>query len=306
MNELWILLAGAACAAAGGELFVRGAVGLSRWMRVAPGIIAATVVAFATSSPELSVSINAALAGDPRIALGDALGSNIVNLGLVLGLSLLIAGMPSPRERIRRDFPVALLIPLLTSLLFLDGTLSRLDGVLLLAVFSTWLVATVREARRTRGGAVGVLGARHRLTIVLSCVAGLAFLIVAGRLIVTGGLGLASAFGIDAFVVGATIVAVGTSVPELATAVVARLRGHDDISLGAILGSNIFNGLFVVGVAASIHPISVDWGEVALALAFGFVVLVAAYPARGGYLERWRGALLLALYAAYVSLIAHT
>jgi len=301
MNGYWSLVLGAACAAAGGELFVRGAVGLARWARVAPGIIAATVVAFATSSPELSVSVNAALAGEPQIALGDALGSNVVNVALILGLTLSISGIRNPRHRLRRDFPVALLVPVATGMLMLDGTLSRWDGALLLVLFIAWLVATVLEARRDRSAVGAMLGARHRWAIVMSCLAGLALLVLAGRLIVAGARSIALSFGIEEFIVGATVVAVGTSVPELATVLVAKLRGHDEISLGAILGSNIFNGLLIVAVAAVIHPIRVDWREVALALAFGLVVLVAVYPGRSAAIERRRGFLLLALYGLYVA-----
>lgn len=304
MNPAWFLLAGAVCAAAGGELFVRGAVGVAHWARVAPGVIAATVVAFATSSPELSVSVNAALAGDPQVALGDALGSNVLNVALILGLAVSISALHSPRERIRREFPVALLAPAATAVLCLDGMLSRLDGVVLLAFFVAWLGLTVREARRSRNladKATGsAIGARGRWAIVLSCAVGLALLVTAGRLIVIGALAMAEAFEVDAFVVGATVVAVGTSVPELATTVVAKLRGLDDVSLGAILGSNIFNGLFIIGVAATIHPITVIWRDVALALAVGFAALLVAYPWRGSTIGRWRGALLLLLYTAYV------
>jgi cation:H+ antiporter len=128
MNDYVALILGVACAGIGGELFVRGAVGLAHWARISPGIIGATVAAFATSSPELSVSINAALAGKSQIALGDALGSNVVNVALILALALVISGIQIPRDTIKRDFPVALLIPIITGLLFLDGELSRIDG----------------------------------------------------------------------------------------------------------------------------------------------------------------------------------
>jgi cation:H+ antiporter len=278
MNHYGALILGAVCAAAGGELFVRGAVGLARWARVSPGIIAATVVAFATSSRELSVSINASLAGDPAIALGDALGSNIVNVALILGLALAISGIRSPRLQIRRNLPVALLIPVATGLLILYGTLSRLDGALMLSLLFAWLAATLNDARKLRSAAGVMLVARRRWAIVLSSLAGMLLLIGAGRLIVLGARGVALSFGIEEFVVGATLVAVGTSLPELATAVVAKLRGYDEISLGALLGSNIFNGLFIVAVAALIHPIGVDRYDAAIALVFGFLALMGAYP----------------------------
>ena len=136
---------------------------------------------------------------------------------------------------------------------------------------------------------------------VVSFAAGLAFLIAAGHLIVAGARGIAVSFGIDEFVIGATIVAVGTSVPELATTVVAKLRGHDEIGLGTILGSNIFNGIFITAIAAIIHPITVPWREVAATLSFGLAALAFTYPTRRGYIERRRGVLLLVLYAVYLA-----
>ena len=303
MNDYLVLIFGVVCAGIGGELFVRGAVGLAFWARISPGIIGATVVAFATSSPELSVSINAALAGKPQIGLGDALGSNVVNVALILALALLISGIQSPRDSIKRDFPVALLIPIITGVLFLDGELSRLDGLLMLGMFIAWLVAAVIEARKQRSAAEEVIGEHRRWLVVVSCVTGLAFLVAAGNLIVAGARGIAISFGIDEFIIGATIVAVGTSVPELATAVIAKLRGHDEVGLGTILGSNIFNGLLIVAVAAMIHPITVPWREVAIALVFGLVALVFAYPTRKGFIERRRGVLLLMLYVVYLATI---
>ncbi len=303
MNDYAALVLGVVCAGFGGELFVRGAVGLAHWARISPGIIGATVVAFATSSPELSVSINAAMAGNPQIALGDALGSNVVNVALILGVALVISGIQSPRDSVKRDFPVALLIPIITGVLFLDGELSRFDGLLMLSMFLAWLVAAIIEARKQRSAAEEVLGEHRGWLVVLSCVIGLAFLIVAGHLIVAGAKGIAIAFGIDEFIIGATVVAVGTSVPELATTVIAKLRGHDEVGLGTILGSNIFNGIFVVAVAATIHPITVAWREVTIALVFGLVALAFTYPTRTGFIERRRGILLLVLYAAYLATI---
>lgn len=303
MNEYLALLLGVVCAGIGGELFVRGAVGLGHWMRISPGIIGATVAAFATSSPELSVSINSALAGNPQIALGDALGSNVVNVALILALTLIISGIQSPRGSVKRDFPVALLAPVITGLLSLDGELSRFDGLLLLAMFLFWLGAVIFEARKQRSAADQVLGEHRRWMVVLSCLFGLAFLVAAGDLIVVGAKGIAESLGVDEFMVGATVVAIGTSVPELATTVIAKLRGHDEVGLGTILGSNIFNGMFIVAVAAIIHPIRVAWREVAVALVFGLVALVFTYPNPTGFIDRRRGVLLLVMYAAYLVVI---
>jgi cation:H+ antiporter len=300
MHAYFALTLGIVCAGIGGELFVRGTVGLAHWARVSPGLVGATVAAFATSSPELTVSITAALAGTPQIALGDALGSNVVNIALILGIAVAIAGMHSPRETVKRDFPVALLVPVVTGVLALDGVLSRLDGVLLLSLFLVWLVAVIIEARRQRSAADTVLGEPRGWLAMLLCLVGLVLLIAAGRLIVTGATGIALSFGIKAFVIGATVVAVGTSVPELATTVVATLRRHDEVAVGTVLGSNIFNGLLIVAVAALLSPIAVAWHEVAVALVMGLVSVACTIPSGRGFLNRRRGVVLLALYAVYL------
>jgi len=300
MSPYLTLALGVLSAGIGGELFVRGTVSLATWARVAPGIVGATVAAFATSSPELSVSITSALAGTPQIALGDALGSNVVNIALILALALLISGIQSSRDSIRRDFPVAFLVPVLTVALAADGELSRLDGVLMLSIFLAWMIATVIEARRQRSAAEEVLGAHRLAPALLSAAIGLGFLVGAGLLIVDGARAIAVSFGLSEFIIGATIVAVGTSVPELATALISKLRGHDEVGLGTVLGSNIFNGLFIVAVAALIHPIVFDASSVRVALAFGLVAVMLTLPSKSGYIGRGRGVLLLALYVAYV------
>ena len=298
--DLGMLLLGVALAALGGEVLVRGAVGFAQWARVAPGIIGATVTAFATSSPELAVAVTASVAGAPEIALGDALGSNVVNIALILGLSLALSGTPSRHFGGRREIPVALLAPALTGALMLDGTLSRLDGVLLLSVFLAWAVAVTLEARRQRSAAAAILGAPTGLRSALLMGGGVGLLVAGGRLIVGGGTGLAAGAGIDAFLVGATVVALGTSTPELATTLIARAHKHDEVALGTVLGSNIFNGLLIIAVAALIRPIEVQWQELALTLAFGFLAVGLTIPLRDGLLGRRRGLILLALYFAYV------
>lgn len=299
MTDFLLLLFGVVCAGVGGELFVRGTVGIARWARISPGIVGATVAAFATSSPELSVSVSSALSGRPEIALGDALGSNVVNVALILALALVISAIRTPPGSIRRDFPVAALAPVLTGLLFLDGELSRLDGALLIGVFITWLLATVIEVRKQRRDATELIGEHRHALAILSCVGGMLALVAAGTLIVSGARGVAAAFGIDEFIIGATLVAIGTSTPELATTIIAKWRGHDEVGLGTIIGSNIFNNLFIVAVAAMIHPISVAWREVTVALGFGIVALALCYPPRDGMIGRGRGLLLLAVYVAY-------
>lgn len=300
MPDYLTLALGAALAAVGGELFIRGAVGLAHWARISPGIIASTVVAFATSSPELAVSISSALAGKPQISLGDALGSNVVNVALILASAVAISGIQTPRWSLTRDFPVALLIPVITLVLLLDGVLSRIDGFLLMGMFAAWLIAVIIDARKQRSSADKIPGEQRGMLAAMLSIAGLACLIAAGRLVVNGAKGIAIAFGLDEFTIGATVVAVGTSLPELATTIIAKLRGHDEVGVGTILGSNIFNGLLIVGVAAIIHPIAVGWRDVAGVLIFGMLAVALTFPNGRGFIERRRGPLMLALYAAFL------
>lgn len=294
------LILGVLFAAIGGELFVRGAVGFARWMRVAPGIIGATVAAFATSSPELSVAIQSSLAGEPEISLGNALGSNIVNVALILGLAVLISGMKASRDTLKRDYPVALGIAAAIMLLSLDGILSRLDGGLLLSGFLAWLVMVLREVRKQRDAAGEVLGSGRPWVTLLAGGVGLVFLVAAGSLVVSGARGIARHYGVGEFVIGATVVAIGTTMPELATTLLAKIRGHDEVGLGTVLGSNIFNGLFIVGVAAVLCPIQVARIEVAVACVFALAAILAAWPGKSGFLDRGRGLALVALHCIYL------
>jgi len=302
--DLFVLLAAIPLAALGGEAFLRGVLGLSAWLRLPKLLVATTLAAFATSSPELTVSSMAALAGKPEIGLGDALGSNVVNIALILGLALLFGALSTRFAEIRRDFLLALATPVLTLFLALDGMLSRAEGALLLALFAAWLTLAARQAiahrraiqatAQTDTQAIG-----QPLSTVLYLIAGLACLILAGRLFVTGASGIAVALGVHAYVIGALVVAIGTSLPELVTTLLARLRGHDDVGLGTLLGSNLFNGLAIVGVAAAIHPIQAPVGEITAALVIGVLSVLLILP-RAGVIPRWRGGILLLAYAAFV------
>lgn len=291
---------GLICAAVGGELFVRGLIGLARRSGVPAGIIGATIAAFATSSPELSVALSSAPAGTPQLALGDAIGSNVVNVSLVLGLPLLIAGLAAPPGAIRRDLPVAFVAPLLTAGLLFDGRLSRIEAGVMLLLFLAWLVTTVLEARRRRDPTAVVLDSETPWITAARLLGGIVLLFAAGQLIVAGALGVARALGLDLYLVGALAVAVGTSAPEIATAVTAQLRRHGEITLGVILGSNIFNGLFIVPVAALIHPIEARFNEAVIGLGFGAVVTTLVYPGAKGLMTRRRGAVLILLWLAYM------
>jgi cation:H+ antiporter len=299
MTDPVVLFLGVVAAAFGGEFFVRGAVGLASWARVPAGIIGTTVAAFATSSPEMSVAIQSAAAGEPEIALGDALGSNVINLAVVLGITILLGPLAVVRREVGRDLTVAALAPVLTLAVLVDGRMVRVEAALLLAVFVVWLLLVGRDALQRRSAVTEAVGAPRQLGAVMSAVVGLAFLVLAGRLIVESAKGIGDSLGLDPFVVGATLVALGTSVPELATAIISRARGHVEVGVGTVLGSNVFNNLWIVGLAGLIEPIRADATEVLVAVGACLVALALVVPPRVGLLPQWRGVALLAVAVAY-------
>jgi len=304
ITSILLLLAGVILAWFGGSLFVDGAVGMARWARWPVAVIGVTVAAFGTSSPELMVAIQAARDGVPQISLGDVLGSNVVNIALVLALVLSLSGMKAEDPGVWRDWVCALAVPFILAAVLWDGWFSRLDALVLVGLFAAWLTMVVRHARKYRARnkeEVVEAGQASKLKIVLQVVAGLALLMVAAQFVVLGGKGIAQAIGWSPFMVGAVVVAVATGTPELATTVIARLRGQHDVGLGNILGSNVFNALFVASVAGLIHPYAVNLRELMPSLIFGIVTTLMILPGRGGFMGRWRGFVLLGLYAVYVT-----
>jgi len=298
--DLLYLVGGFAVAALGGELFVRGLIGIARSFRMPPAVVGATVAAFGTSSPELAVAVTAALEGVPAITFGNIAGANVANLGLIIGMVLLARAMEVGSGTMRRDFPFAALTPVLTAALIADGSFSRIDAAVLLVAFAAWMGMCVRAAVRDRGEEdADDDGRQTTLGIAAYTIGGLAALLVAGELVVSGASGIGLALGLDPFVVGSTLVAIGTTMPELATVVAARIRGHDEVGLGTALGSIVFNGLFIVAVAGLIRPFEANLAAVGAALAMGLLTVAAAMP-RGGSIPRWRGILLLGLYASHL------
>lgn len=299
-SDVLTLLAAIPLAALGGSGFLKGMLGAAALLRLPNMLVATTLAAFATSSPEMAVSSMAALSGKPGIGLGDALGSNVVNVGLILGIALLFSPLKARFGESKRDFLLALAVPVLTLLLAIDGTLSRQDGILLLALFATWMTLVTRQAiahrRDTPVNSEQEIGAARAWLLLL---AGLFSLILAGRLFVSGASGIATSLGLHPYIIGATLVAVGTSLPELVTVLLSRFRGHDDVGLGTLLGSNLFNGLAVVGVAVTIHPIRAPLSEVGVAVVFG-VLTVLLVVSRSGTIPRIRGLLLIAAYGIFI------
>lgn len=299
--NILVVLAAVFLAAAGGEAFLRGVLGFASWLRLPKMLVATTLAAFATSSPELTVSTLAAMSGKPEIGLGDALGSNVTNIALILGIALLFGALPARLEEIKRDMILALAAPILTLILLSDGILSRADGLLLLTLFVFWMTLMIRQGIRHRKTASADATTCKPIHAWLFALVGLACLILAGKLFVSGASGIAGTLGLPPYAIGATIVAIGTSLPELVTTLLSRWRGHDDIGLGTVLGSNLFNGLAIAGVASTIHPIQVPFLDVAVALGFGLLTILLIMPRHGG-ISRLRGFILLSGYAAYVTM----
>lgn len=304
-TSILLLLAGVVLAWFGGTLFVDGGVGLARWARWPVAVIGVTVAAFGTSSPELMVAIHAARDGVPEISLGDVLGSNVVNIALILALVLSLSGMKAEDDGVRRDWALALAMPIIMAAVLWDGWFSRVDALILMGLFFFWLTIVVRHARRHAARSVAEAAEAGRASLlktVLLVLLGLSMLIGAAQFVVHGGKGVAEALGWSPFVVGVVVVAVATSTPELATTIIARMRGHHDVGLGNILGSNVFNAFFIASCAAMIQPFAVKMPELAPSLVFGVVTTLLILPGKGGALGRWRGFVLLGLYAVYVAM----
>ena len=228
----------------------------------------------------------------------------MVNIGLILGIALMFSAILVDGGSVVREYPAAAAAPLVLGLLALDGTVGPIDGLVLLVIFRG-LVGPECDRRPADPGCYAASLLEHsRTSVVVNLVVGLALLVVAGRLILAGAIGVSEALGWDAFVVGAVLVALGTSAPELATVLIARLRGHDEVVVGTLLGSNIFNTLLIVGIAALIHPISIARSEVEVGIVVSMLVVVLAIPGRSARLGRWRGAPLVATYLAMVAFLS--
>ena len=296
---------------AGAEGLVRGASALALRLGITPLVVGLTVVAIGTSSPELVVSVQAALAGQGGVAIGNVVGSNVANLGLIVGLSAALSPMAIDRGLIRQDMPIMLGTMVLLAAFLVDGELVRWEGGLLLAgavAYTVWKIRASRRDVRTEREAVppeveSVLAdtqpgfKRH----VLFVAGGVALLVYGSDLLLDGAIAAATSLGVSEAVVGLTLVALGTSLPELATTVVAALRGEGEIALGNAVGSNIYNVLSVLGPAALAVPMaSAGVGADVLAVMVGFGLLTLLFLISGGRTRRWEGGVLLASYVGYL------
>jgi cation:H+ antiporter len=295
----------------GADLLVRGAAHLAALAGISPLVIGLTVVALGTSAPELAVSLRATFVGQADLTLGNVLGSNIANVLLILGLAALAAPLLVAPRVLQREVPTMIGVSLLLWLLAADGTVGRLDGVIFVVLLGAFLAATVVMGRGSGGERDEVqrprpAGGRLSLLRNLGLVVGGLILLVAGaQWLVDGAVTFARALGVSELVIGLTVVAVGTSLPEIATSVLASLRGEREIAVGNVVGSNILNILGVLGLTALIAPQPLAVPENALAFDLPVVVAtaVACLPIffNGRMIARWEGALFLAYYVAYTA-----
>lgn len=301
------------------DRFVDGAASTARHFGMPPLLIGMVIVGFGTSAPEIVVSTLASLQKNPGIALGNAYGSNITNIALILGLTALISPIAVHSLVLRKELPILTAITLLAAGLLWDGAISRLDALVLLGVFSGLMIWTIRQGMLKKADALGgemeqALQEQQAMPIrraLFWLVVGLVLLIVSSRILVWGAVSIAHRFGVSDLVIGLTIVAVGTSLPELASSVIATRKGEHDIALGNVLGSNLFNTLAVVGVAGAIHPMTVGPEvlnrDISTMTLLTVSLFLFGYGFRGpGRINRLEGATLLACYVGYTIYLLST
>jgi len=311
-----LIIGGLALLVAGGEAVVRGATALAAGARIPPVIIGLTVVAFGTSAPELAVALGAAMRGEPDFVIGNVIGSNIYNVLLVLGLSAMIVPLVVHRKLVRWDVPVMIAASVALFVFGADGHLSRIDALILVGALGAYLTFAVLEARRERADddetddfvrefrERGLTG-RDVAVNVAFLLGGIGLLVVGANFLVDGAVDVAETLGFDRLVIGLTVVALGTSMPELATSVVAALRGERDLAVGNIVGSNIMNILAVTGLTGLLAPDGV--GVAAAAITFDLPVMIAVAVAclpiffTGHVIVRWEGVVFVGYALAYTA-----
>lgn len=309
--DLLLLIAGFVILIYGANFLVDGGSALARRLNVSNIVIGLTVVAFGTSTPELVVNTVSSIDGSSALALGNILGSNIFNILAILGITAIFVPLRVTRTTTWIEVPLAVLAAILLLLMADEdprGVISRVEGLSLLCFFTIFLIYTFVLAKRGDGGNGEEVTIKSYSTgkSILFIFLGLAGLIAGGRLLVTGAVSIAQAFGIGERIIGLTIVSIGTSLPELATSLIAARKGNADIAIGNVVGSNIFNTFLVLGTSATIRPVEVTSGSttdlivnaVAAALLFLFI-----FTGKGRQICRWEGILFTILYVAYLAVL---
>jgi cation:H+ antiporter len=297
------------------DRFVEGAASTARHFGMPPLLIGMVIVGFGTSAPEMVVSAISSIQGNPGIALGNAYGSNITNIALILGLTALISPIAVHSLVLRKELPILTGITILAAWQLWDGEITRLDAMVLLGVFAGLMVWTIWQGMRGRGDTLAtemeqelVINIMPLRRAVVWLVVGLLLLIASSRILVWGAVKIAHGFGVSDLIIGLTVVAVGTSLPELASSIIAARKGEHDIALGNILGSNLFNTLAVVGIAGIIGPLKVGpevfSRDIMVMAALTASLFIVGYGFRGpGRINRFEGAALLTCYLGYTAFL---
>jgi cation:H+ antiporter len=292
----------------GGELIVRGAASVARHMQVSPLLIGLTLVGFGTSMPELVASVQAALANAPGIAVGNVVGSNIANIFLILGVTAVLRPIDTPSGSFRRDGGMVFLATVICTAIALGGFITRWMGAILVALLIAYMAYSYRNERIGPEEAAAHEARMRPGFAALAAIAGLAVVIIGARLLVFGAIHLAREMGISQSIIGLTVVAIGTSLPELAAGIVAALRGHSNIAFGNVIGSNIYNVLGILGVTALVHPIAVpqDIVQVDIWVMFGATILLIIFAVTNWRVTRAEGAAFLTAYVAYIGYLVYS
>ena len=299
--DIIIIIIGVAMVLKGADFLTEGAAALARRVNIPEIVIGLTIVAAGTSAPELFVSLVSALKGTPDLAVGNVVGSNTMNCMLIVGCAAMVAPMTISRSTVKKDIPFAVGASILLMLLALNNFLGRFDGILLLAGFVSFMVYSLRQAKNGQGDATTEEKQQNPWLSVLYIVLGLVGLVIGSNLFVDHASSLALALGISEGVVGLTVVAGGTSLPELATSVVAARKGQSAIAIGNVIGSNVFNILLILGLTATISPLQIEGiTTIDMAVMLLSVILVWLFSRTRYTVERWEGGLLLVIYIGYL------
>ena len=297
----------------GADLFVDGAASIARKFNIPSMVIGLTIVAMGTSAPEAAVSITSSLAGQNDMSVANVVGSNFFNILMVLGVSAIIAKLPVQKNTIKKDTPFLLIVSVLLLIFAFDKNISRIEGIIFLVIFVYFLYTTVKSAKNTEGSTslsdneIAVsdndIPANTPMfkTIILSLI-GIAGIIFGGDMVVDSGTSIATMFGMSANLVGLTIVAVGTSLPEFVTSIVAIKKGETEIAIGNVIGSNVFNILLVLGLATAIFPIAIStFALIDIVFMVAITILLYLFMKKDNCLVKKHGFIFIILYIAYMA-----
>ncbi|SCH89022.1 MULTISPECIES: calcium/sodium antiporter [unclassified Romboutsia] len=296
----------------GADIFVEGAASIAKKFNVPSMIIGLTIVAMGTSAPEAAVSITSSLAGQNDMSVANVVGSNFFNILMVLGVSSLIAKLPVEKNTIKKDAPFLIIVSAILLLFGVDLKISRIEGIILLSLFTYFLINTIKSAKASsKNSSIDeiattaiedeVVSEIPMLKTLLLCIIGIIGIVIGGDMVVNSATSIATSFGMSANLVGLTIVAVGTSLPEFVTSIVAIKKGETEIAIGNVIGSNLFNILLVLGLATTIYPITISmFALIDIAFMVAITVLLYLFMKKDSSLVKKHGLILVIIYVAYM------